>query len=145
MQKHMGKSLIILIALVSSLLAACSASDGEALMDNQWRLEQMVDDQGQFTELLGETEITAEFSEGQINGRAGCNNYFGGYTVSNGKIDFGNIAMTEMFCADPDGVMDQEGHFLKLLADVASFEISEDSLVMYSGSEEQLLTFVSVP
>ncbi len=145
MQKHMGKSFIILLAFVSILLAACSASDGEGLLDNQWRLEQMVDDQGQFTEPIGETEFTAEFSDGRINGRAGCNSYFGDYTVTNGDLDFGAIAMTEMYCAEPEGIMDQEGQFLRLLADVASFEFNEDSLEMYSDSGELLFTFKAVP
>jgi heat shock protein HslJ len=57
---------------------------------------------------LAGTALSAEFSADEIRGSTGCNHYFGTYKASGSNITIGDLAQTEMYCADPDGVMDQQ-------------------------------------
>jgi heat shock protein HslJ len=94
------------------------------------------------TSLILDTEITLEMTDGQATGSAGCNSYFSGYVVSNEKLTFDAIGNTEMYCMNPEGVMEQETGYLKVLGQVASFSIEGDSLTMLGVDGTQLLTFV---
>jgi heat shock protein HslJ len=73
---------------------------------------------------LAGTAPSAEFSADQISGSTGCNHYFGPYAVSGSDITIGDVASTEMYCMDPEGVMDQEQAFLVALASVASYRLA---------------------
>ena len=58
--------------------------------------------------VLDGTEITLNFDEADLNGNAGCNNYFAGYAVKGKHIIVDPPGATMTFCAAPDGVMEQE-------------------------------------
>jgi len=66
---------------------------------------------------LADTLTTATFdsTKGQVTGSAGCNTYFGSYDANKSKLTIGVIAATEMYCLEPEGVMDQEQEYLKIL------------------------------
>jgi heat shock protein HslJ len=51
---------------------------------------------------------TILFKNGQVSGNAGCNHYGGSYTVDGDRIEFGTIGGTEMYCMEPEGIMDRE-------------------------------------
>ena len=87
--------------------------------------------------VLEGTEITASFNgaEGQATGSAGCNSYFASYEASGNKLSFSDIAQTEMYCAAPEGVMEQEREYLTLLSNAESYEIKEGKLQVISGSQ----------
>ena len=74
------------------------------------------------------TQITAEFKDGQLSGSAGCNDYFSSYEVSDSNLSIGAIGMTQMFCAEPEGTMDQESSYLGALESTASFSTPEGQL-----------------
>ena len=75
------------------------------------------------------TEITAVFAEdGTLSGSAGCNNYTTTYTVDGDNITIGMGASTMMFCAEPEGVMDQEAQYLAALETAATYTITGDKL-----------------
>ncbi len=59
------------------------------------------------------TELTATFTEDQVSGSAGCNQYNGAYTLDGDTITIGPLATTRMACEQ--GVMDQEAAFLAAL------------------------------
>ena len=62
------------------------------------------------------TEITAVFAEdGTLSGSAGCNNYTSSYESDDVQIKIGPAASTRMFCAEPEGSMDQESQYLAAL------------------------------
>ncbi|MFQ5942689.1 MAG: META domain-containing protein [Anaerolineales bacterium] len=74
-------------------------------------------------------EITAVFSEdGSVTGSAGCNNYGGTYAVNGEQISIGPLAVTEMFCEQPEGTMEQEAEYLIALGSVANWSIDGDQL-----------------
>ena len=79
--------------------------------------------------LVAGTEITAVFAEdGTLSGSAGCNNYTTTYTVDGDNITIGMGASTMMFCAEPEGVMDQEAQYLAALETAATYTITGDKL-----------------
>ena len=84
---------------------------------------------------------SAEFAADQISGSAGCNTYFGTYEVSDGEITIGDLAVTEMWCMEPEGVMDQEEAFLAALASVTGYRLAGEQLELLDGTGETILSF----
>ncbi|MDX1413703.1 MAG: META domain-containing protein, partial [Candidatus Promineifilaceae bacterium] len=75
------------------------------------------------------TRITAVFGDdGVMGGSAGCNNYSAGFETEGENIVIGPAASTEMFCADPEGVMDQETLYLAAIQSATVFSIDNDML-----------------
>ena len=127
---------ILLIAVTLTLLAACSGTNTPAedpLAGTSWRLLFY-----RKTQVLEGTSITANFENGEINGSAGCNSYFGAYQVEAQNISFGQIGMTEMFCMEPEGVMEQESFYLGALADAQRYEIVDGRLTIFLSGQETL-------
>ncbi len=74
-------------------------------------------------------EIFAEFGEdGSLSGLAGCNNYSGTYEADDENMSIGPLAATQMFCAEPEGTMEQEGEYFAALGTVATWSIDGDRL-----------------
>jgi len=114
--------------------------------NKNWVLSSYMSQEGELTEILPNTNISATFAEGQVNGIAGCNNYFGGYQLVGDNISFGPLASTEMFCMDPPGVMEQESAYLSALGESATYEVTDESLIIANASGDIILTYaVSEP
>ncbi len=85
--------------------------------------------------LLEGTEITLNFEEIDLNGNAGCNNYFAGYTVAGNTITVEAPGSTRMFCEEPAGVMEQEAAYLAALQSAATFSIEGDQLWLRTAGD----------
>jgi len=105
------------------------------LEEKKWVLESY-GEQGNLQTVLEGTEITAIFdsSQGQVQGTAGCNTYFADYMVNN-NLSVLQIAYTEMYCLEPEGVMEQEQKYLKMLQSAESYEIEGGRLRITCGVE----------
>jgi heat shock protein HslJ len=119
------------------LLSACGGGDDSAaqLEGTSWVM----------TSYLGVspiegTQATIVFEEGQVSGIASCNHYGGSYEVKGDTIWFGDMAVTEMYCMEPDGVMDQEAVFMRLLGVAERFEVVDGVLTIFADWE-QTITF----
>ena len=68
--------------------------------------------------------IDAVFDQaaGQVSGNAGCNNYFGPMNTAAGAFALGPFGSTMMFCAEPEGTMEQEAAYLAALAGATGFQ-----------------------
>ena len=114
----------------------------EAKLENKkWVLQSYGEPEG-LKDIIAGTEITAEFvsSEGTVKGSAGCNSYFGSYELEGSQLSIaGPIAVTEMYCAEPEGVMEQEQEYLAVLQLAESYEIKGNELWINCGS--QVLVF----
>ena len=111
------------------ILGACStmaASNGDPLEDTNWELFAY-----RKSKPIAGSVITASFEEGRISGSAGCNTYFGSYEIDGNNIKISELAMTEMACLEPEGIMDQELTYLQYLADAKSYQIEDDKLLIY--------------
>lgn len=94
--------------------------------------------------LIEGTELTATFQEdGTVFGTGGCNNFSGGYTVDGDQISIGPLAMTMMFCVEPEGVMEQEMAFAAALESAAVFAIQGDTLELRTADGALAVSFVA--
>lgn len=121
-------------------LAACSAEPA-AIDDTAWVLLRY-GEQGKLQAVLAGTEITATFnSQGsQVKGSGGANTYFGDYKATKNELSISNLAWTEMFRLDPEGVMEQEQQYLSALQAAESYTI-EDGELRISCSGNRVLIF----
>jgi len=74
------------------------------------------------------TTLTARFGEQQISGSAGCNNFFGTYSVSGSYITIQKPGTGMMFCSEPPEIMEQVHEYLAGLTSSASFRFDGDGL-----------------
>lgn len=132
----------LLILAASLLLAACNATgqSGGNLEGQLWEVQSYLNNQGEMVAPLPDTSLTSLFQEGTVNGSAGCNNYFGSYTLDGAKITFGPLGSTQMFC-EPAEKMQQEGDFLAALQQVASFKVGAEKLELMDQAGKVVLVY----
>ena len=93
--------------------------------------------------LLEGSTINLTFGGDAARGSAGCNNYGAAYSRSGSSMSFETITFTEMACLDPTGVMEQEAHYLGILAAVSSYHIYGDRLWLDTGDGQALVFFAT--
>jgi heat shock protein HslJ len=106
------------------------------LEKTSWVLQSFVES-GAETPALAGTTVTAVFdpARGQVAGKAGCNNYFGGYKLDGGRLTMpGPLGSTMMACQPP--VMEQESKFLKAFQSAQGYGISGDKLTINCGATQ---------
>ena len=125
----------VAVYIIVMLLSACGGggSDQPNLEGVTWEL----------TAINGNppiegTQPTLQFENGQASGNASCNSFGGEYEVEGDKIGFEALFMTEMFCMEPEGVMDQESAYLEMLGSAVTFELGGGVLTIVTGPGESL-------
>ncbi len=108
--------------------------------DIQWtvvtvRGESPADDPG----LREQPWIRFSTEDGSFHGNGGCNNYFGGYVLEDGRMAIGNAASTQMACTEP--VMDFEFAYLQALSQSVSWMVEDDKLFLQDENGELAVTF----
>ncbi len=116
-----------LVALLLLFLAACGG-DGVSLDGTGWNLVEYDLGDGAVEE-LPQTDPTVAFEGDVIAGTDGCNNFTGSYEVSSDNaIEIGPLASTQRACV-PE-VMDQAIAILSVLGEAATYDASDDELVL---------------
>ena len=136
------KMKILVMLLLSSMIGLASCSYGSSIEDTDWVL-QSYGEFGNLKDVLTDTEITAEFvsSEGTVEGSAGCNSYSGSYEVEDSQLSIpGPIAATEMYCMEPEGVMEQERQYLEILQAAKSYSVEDGELQINCGGQVLVYT-----
>lgn len=136
------KMKILVMLLLSSMIGLASCSYGSSIEDMDWVL-QSYGEFGNLKDVLTDTEITAEFvsSEGTVEGSAGCNSYSGSYEVKDSQLSIpGPIAATEMYCMEPEGVMEQERQYLEILQAAKSYSVEDGELQINCGGQVLIYT-----
>lgn len=129
--------LIIIVVTAAARVPFSVASEVEVnvgLDGTSWQLE-AIDGKA----VLADSQITAQFQEGQIAGSAGVNNYFAGYEIAEDSLSIGPAGSTMMM--GPEDLMDQETAFLSALQSVKSFRVDGDTLTLVT--EGGVLTFAA--
>lgn len=137
MKTHMKIFFSLIVMSTFSACSGCSFSSQGGLDGSAWVLTTINSD----TAMI-ENIPTLEFEGEMVSGNASCNTYRSSYQIKGESISFGPIARTEMYCMEPEGVMDQEQTYLDILGAVQRFELKDDRLTLYSDSEKTL-TFQS--
>jgi heat shock protein HslJ len=115
---------------------ASLAPVSQSLADSAWDVISYNNGREALVGLLTDTEITANFADGQVSGNAGCNQYFAGYSVDGDTIEIDRAATTFMFCEEPQGVMEQESAYLAALQSAATYRIGGDMLEMRTAADQ---------
>ena len=131
-----SSSSLTLLAVVDKSMVESAPLEG-----TQWEMESYSNADQELVSLLPGTRVTALFEDGNLNGTAGCNRYFGGYEVDGDNISLGPLGSTQMFCGQPEGVMDQEFQYLGAIQTAASYQIVADRLELLDASGETAATF----
>ena len=108
------------------------------LHNTDWRLINMAG-KNMKLQMKNEEQITLSFTENEINGNAGINNYFGSYKISNENISIQGIGATEM--AGPDNLMRIEGEYLALLENVKKIKLINQKTLVLTTDKGKTLTF----
>ena len=108
------------------------------LHNTDWRLINMAG-KNMKLQMKNEEQITLSFTENEINGNAGINNYFGSYKISNENISIQGIGATEM--AGPDNLMKIEGEYLALLEHVKKIKLINQKTLVLTTDKGKTLTF----
>lgn len=128
-------AILALVGIVVFVLAACSADSpaSDPLDGTSWVLMAY-----RKSRPVPGTTMTATFEEGTIRGSAGCNSYSATYQVVDDTIQVGQVAVTEMFCMEPEGVMEQESMLLEFLRDAQTFRFVDEQLQIFRPDGEAL-------
>jgi len=150
--------MFFLSLVVLTLLSACQNSkkaqeSTEAPPDSQaaamqrgtWTL-MALGSPGRPAGVLERTQLTANFDPGagQLRGQSGCNSFSAPYLLDGDSLQIKSAAATRKLCDQPQGVMQQETLYLRLLETVNTYrvegEAAEETLYLdcYDG---QVLIF----
>jgi heat shock protein HslJ len=121
---------------ISIMLALPTFASADELSGSEWR-----------PSLIGtlkipeSTELFIKIKcEGKLAGHGGCNQFFGTYSISGNKIDFGPIGSTRMACEKL--VMDLESTFLSTLDDVEMFQREKTELEFSNAKGKQKIRLI---
>lgn len=87
-------------------------------------------------------EITAQFVDGQLNGFAGCNNYFASYELDGETITLGPVGATRKACLE-DNRSEREAAFLAALENVDSYGLEAGMLTLFDAEGLPLVMFTA--
>lgn len=108
------------------------AGDPADLLAGDWRVTALAD-----APLPEGAEGSLSFDAGKVSGRAFCNRFTAGYTISGEGLRLGPAAATRMAC--PTAQMAAEGAFLAALAKVDRFDITPEGGLDLMGGDRVLL------
>ena len=132
-------------ALAAWVLMACGPIEADSagnLNGTSWRLISYRNAEGQTVHVLPGTEITADFQDGGIGGKATCNSYFGEVVVKGNQLTLQGIGMTEMYCF-PEENMEQEAASLAELSAAGSYQVDGARLVISDPAGRIVLTYAA--
>jgi len=140
----MKRRLIALLAVVglsAGLLMGCTPQPQNkggdvAGLQGSWVLASWSD-----ALALPSAPITLVISGSGVSGNGGCNAYTSDFTASaDGAFLPGGVAVTAMLCTD-DAVNQAEAKYLQLFSAVDSWRMDGASLVLFSKTGDQTLTY----
>lgn len=113
------------------------------LLNTSWSLQSYGDPTAP-TRMLPGTEITASFAQDdKVSGSAGCNRYSGEYKLNGQRVSITRLASTQMYCAEPGGIMAQESTFLGAMEQATSYVVKGTELRILFNDGHQALTFLA--
>lgn len=121
------KNLLILLCLLMGV--GCNSSKNMAKLNGgTWNLKEMNGKEVQLTDSNSEIFIQFNEAEKRVNGRGGCNRFFGNYEMDGSNLKFSPMGATRMACPD----MQLESEFFQMLETVDSYSIKDGQLNLKS-------------
>lgn len=114
------------------------------LTSGRWVLQSYSTRTGGSQSPLSGTELTARFgADGSLSGSAGCNTYSGGFMAFDQTLRMSDLTTSRLLCAEPDGIMEQEGTFMSLMQQASKMVISAGQLEVFDSQGNRVLVFVN--
>ena len=126
----------ILACSLASTVIGCNSSKSSILASDiygEWRIENVM---GKST-ADAESETFISFGrDGNVNGCASVNNFFGEYKLKNGRLSFSNVGMTQMLGFS----MDIDDAVAEALRKTAKIEIKGNTATVKSLDGKVIMT-----
>ncbi len=117
-------------------------AQSQDLAGTSWQITAYNNGQEAVVSVLEGTTPTIEFgADGQLSGTAGCNRVIGSYSTTDGTIELGPLATTQMACPEPEGVMDQETRLVAALESAATYHVEGPTLEMRTADDALAVHF----
>ncbi len=104
------------------------AAKPAALENTRWQAAGINNDSGGVVSSATTHLSSALFANGRIGGNAGCNSFSAAYELGDGTIAIGPAMATRKYCATSEGIMEQEGQYLRALEQAHSCGLRPDGL-----------------
>lgn len=128
-----------------ALLANYRIAKPASLTGTAWNLLFHNNGQEAMVSTIIGTQITAVFSEeGLLTGSAGCNTYTAGYEINGSAITISPAATSRSFCAEPEGIMEQESQYLAALQNGALYQLDEDKLELRDANGSGVASYEAI-
>jgi heat shock protein HslJ/membrane-bound inhibitor of C-type lysozyme len=112
----------------------CGGEPAALLRGKEWVVEDI--DRGG---IIDRSRVTLNFDDkNRVYGRAGCNTYNAGYTLTGEGLSVNSPASTMMACAE--SLMKQEQRFLEILGSVERFELSDTGALILHAAKGRTIT-----
>jgi heat shock protein HslJ len=106
----------------------------DAGVDGRQFVSVLVTENGSSKALVPGTKIWLGFSDGMISASSGCNSMTGQYSLQNGTVVAGEMAITEMGC--PGNLMTQQQWLAAFLGSKPSYSLDGNDLVLTSDATQ---------
>jgi heat shock protein HslJ len=125
----------LLLLNASGATLATLAPQPQTLAGTAWRVDSYNNGREAVVSVIAGTQLTLDFlADGGLRGSAGCNNFNGRFTVTDGRLSIGQVASTRMACLQPDGIQAQEAAFLAALQSATRARREADRLELRTAS-----------
>jgi len=110
-----------------------------SLAGSSWSVVAVNNQSGGVQSVVIDSEPTLTFDEESsgVTGSTGCNDFSGNYSTDSDSIEFGDLAITQMFCED---TADQEVWMMAALADATTYTVDSQTLELFDETGSRLLT-----
>lgn len=112
------------------------------LTDTVWSLAGLAVNDG-ITSQAGDEAINFTLTGTDINGSAGCNRFFGPFTLGEATLNFGVLGSTRMACEESVNL--REAEFLNAMATVTGYRINRTSLTLLNVDGAVVAQFTAQP
>ena len=123
--------MVMLRSVVESDTAA-NESPGISSLAGTWVVEDIQGDG-----IIDDSRVTLDFSEQRVAGHTSCNSYQGNWSLDDGTLSIGDVAVTMMAC--PEGLMNQERRFLDALAATDGMRFDDTDALFLTGDGDDLI------
>jgi len=94
--------------------------------------------------LTGTQVLLALGGDGSVSGHDGCNQYSSRYQQDGTALTIAPVEVTEMFCAEPIGLVDQVMQYLAILPATAAYVLEAGQLTLLDGAGNPVAIYITV-
>ncbi|WP_187262993.1 META domain-containing protein [Pontibacter beigongshangensis] len=124
----------LLMILGIIFMAGCTirntsvAGEQNTLLDTDWVLLSFAENEVPATPKTNTSFIHFDSENDKVKGFAGCNRFFGTYTLKGERLSLHSLGSTRMACPD----IEVENYLMKVFETVTSYKIAGELLTLYS-------------